>query len=77
MKLVKEFKKEYQREEEEEVRQQEAEEDRKVFSRELPERYTVKLLYEWGNKRYNQEYWKKIGENGKGICFQDTTGIHS
>jgi len=45
MKLVEEFKKEYRREEENEVRRQEAEEDRKTFSRELPGRYTAKLLY--------------------------------
>jgi len=45
MKLVKEFEKEYQREEEEEVRWQEAEEDKKVFSRELPGIYTAKMLY--------------------------------
>jgi len=45
MELEKEFEKEYSRNEEEEVRQQEAEEDRKIFSRELPERYTAKLLY--------------------------------
>ena len=44
--LVKKFEKKYQREEEEEVRQQEAEEDKKISSRKLPERYTVKLLYE-------------------------------
>jgi len=61
--LVKEFEREYCREEEEEVRQQEAEEDKKVFSRELPGRYTAKLLYGWGNKKYNQEYWKKMEEN--------------
>jgi len=45
MELVKEFEKEYSREEEEEVRRQEAEGDRKIFSRELPGRYTAKLLY--------------------------------
>jgi len=56
MELVKEFEKEYCREEEEEVRQQEIEEDKKTFSRELPGRYTVKLLYGWENKRYDQEY---------------------
>jgi len=56
MELVKEFEKEYRREEEEEVRQQEIEEDKKTFSRELPGRYTVKLLYGWENKRYDQEY---------------------
>jgi len=45
MELVEEFEREYHRDEEEEVRWQEAEEDRKVFSRELPGRYTAKLLY--------------------------------
>ena len=45
MELVKEFEREYRREEEEEVRQQEADEDKKTFSRELPGRYTAKLLY--------------------------------
>jgi len=46
MELVKEFEREYQREEEEEVGRQEAKEDREIFSRELPGRYTAKLLYE-------------------------------
>jgi len=45
MELVEEFEKEHSRNEEEEVRQQEAEEDRKTFSRELPGRYMIKLLY--------------------------------
>jgi len=58
MELVEEFEREYHREEEEEVRQQEAKEDRNMFSRELPGRYTAKLLYRWGNKKYDQEYWK-------------------
>ena len=61
--LVKEFEKEYCMEEDKEVRQQEAEEDRKMFSRELPGRYIAKLLYRWRNKRYDQEYWKKMEEN--------------
>jgi len=56
MELVEEFEKEYCRKEEEEVRQQEAEEDRKMFSRELPGKYMVKLLYSWGNKKYNWKY---------------------
>jgi len=56
MELVKEFEREYHREEEEEVRRQETKEDKKVFSSELPGRYTTKLLYGWGNKKYNQEY---------------------
>jgi len=65
MELVEEFEKEYRREEEEEVRRQEAEENKKVFSRELPERYTAKLLYGWGNKKYDREYWKRMEENWK------------
>jgi len=65
MELVKEFTKEYSREEEEEVRWQEAEGDRKTFSRELPGRYTAKLLYGWGNKRYDREYWKRMEANWK------------
>jgi len=65
MELVEEFEKEYCREEEEEVRQQEAEENKKVFSRELPGRYMAKLLYGWGNKKYDREYWKRMEENWK------------
>ena len=63
MELVEEFEKEYRREEEEEVRRQQAEENREVFSRELPGRYTAKLLYGWGNKKYDREYWKRMEEN--------------
>ena len=62
MELVEEFEREYCREEEE-VRWQEAEENKKVFSRELPGRYMAKLLYRWGNKKYDREYWKHIEEN--------------
>jgi len=36
-----------------------------VFSRELPGRYTAKLLYGWDNKKYNREYWKHMEENWK------------
>jgi len=63
MELVEEFEKKYSREEEEEGRWQEVERDRKTFSRELPGRYTVKLLYRWGNKKYDREYWKQMKEN--------------
>ena len=63
MKLVKEFEREYQREEEEEVRWQEVAEDKRAFNRKQPERYTAKLLYEWKNNKYDQEYWKKMEEN--------------
>jgi len=58
MELVEEFEKKYRREEENEVRQQEAEENRKMFSRELPRRYMAKLLYGQSNKKYDKEYWK-------------------
>ena len=63
MELVEEFEREYRRKEEEEVRRQEAEENKKVFSRELPGRYMAKLLYGWGNKKYDREYWKCMEEN--------------
>jgi len=61
--LVEEFEKEYGREEEEETRRQEKEEEKNTFSRGLPGKYTAKLLYEWGKKKYEQEYWKKLEEN--------------
>jgi len=56
MELVEEFEKEYCSEEEEELRWQEGEENRKMFSREILGRYSAKLLYGWGNKKYNREY---------------------
>jgi len=56
MELVEEFEREYCKEEEEKVRWQEAEENKKVFSRELLGRYIAKLLYEWCNKKYDKEY---------------------
>jgi len=55
--LVKEFKREYSKEKKEKVREQEAKEDRKTFSRELLGRYIVKMLYGWGNKKYDWKYW--------------------
>jgi len=61
--LVEEFEKEYKRIEEEEVRQQETKEDKKTFNRGLLGRYTVKLLYEWEKRKYEQEYWKRLKEN--------------
>ena len=61
--LVEEFKKEYGREEEEEIRWQEREEKKNVFNRELPGKYTAKLLYGWGEKKYEQEYWRRLEEN--------------
>ena len=26
-------------------------------------KYTAKLLYGWGNKKYDKEYWKRMEEN--------------
>jgi len=50
--LVEEFEKEYRRAEEAETRQQETKEDRKVFNRELLGKYMAKLLYGWGERKY-------------------------
>jgi len=75
MELVEEFKKEYCREEEEEVKWQEAEEKRKAFSRELLGRYMAKLLYGWDNKKYDREYWKHMEENWSVIKRQASLGI--
>jgi len=61
--LVEEFKKEYGREEEEEAKQQEREENKRVFSRGLPRKYTAKILYGWEEKKYKQEYWKRLEKN--------------
>ena len=61
--LVEEFEKEYGKEEEEEARWQETEENKRVFSRGLPGKYMAKLLYGWGEKKYEQEYWKRLEEN--------------
>ena len=34
----------------------------KFRRRELPGRYMVKLLYRWDDKKFDEEYLKKIGE---------------
>jgi len=80
MELVEEFEKEYCREEEEEVRCQEAEEDRKVFSRELPGRYTAKLLYDGATRNTIENIgsiWRKIGDGGRKIHSLDIVEICS
>jgi len=61
--LVEEFEKEYGREEEEETRQQERKEEKNTYNRGLPGKYMAKLLYGWGEKKYEQEYWKKLEDN--------------
>ena len=59
--LVKEFKEEY--DEIERVRKRKNnKEDRKG---KLPGRYTVKMLYRWNDKRFDEEYQEKIEEKRK------------
>jgi len=60
--LIEEFEREY-REEEEEVRQQEQIKEEEVFNRELPGRYTAKMMLGWGEKKYNRERERKWEEN--------------
>jgi len=60
--LVKEFEREY-KEEEEELRRQELEEKEKEFSRELPREFIAKLLYGWGQRRYERKREKRWDEN--------------
>jgi len=61
--LVEEFKRRYGRVEEKEARQQQAEENKRIFDRGLPGKYMAKLLYGWDKRKYKQEYWKKLEEN--------------
>ena len=56
--LVEEFEKKYG-EETKELRQQEQKEKEKKFSWELPRKFTAKLLYEWGKKKYEREREKR------------------
>jgi len=50
--LVKEFERRYEREEKEEAKRQEKKENKRIFNRELPGKYMVKLLYRWGKRKY-------------------------
>ena len=53
-KAIKEFEKEYQQDIED-IQRQEREEE--IFKRgELPERFMVRKLFGWSDKRYNKEY---------------------
>ena len=46
------------------VRKQEREE--RMFRRkELPGRFTVKKLFGWSDKRYDEEYWGRLEQNWK------------
>ena len=58
---IEEFEKEYQRDMED-VAQQEREET--MFKRrELPGKFTAKMLYGWSDRRYDQEYWGRLERN--------------
>ena len=58
---IKEFEKEYQWDIEDVVKQ---EHEKKTFGREeLPERFTARKLSRWLDKRYDQEYWKRLERN--------------
>jgi len=60
-KTIKEFKKEYQQDIED-IARQECEEG--TFRRgELPGRFTARKLFGWLNKRYDQEYWRRLERN--------------
>jgi len=61
--VIKEFKKEYQRDMEDVVRQ---EYEKGTFRRgELPGRFTARKLFGWSDKQYNQEYWGRLERNWK------------
>ena len=38
-------------------------EERDFRRGELPEKYTVKMLYEWNNRKFEDEYLKKLEKN--------------
>ena len=58
---IEEFEKEY-RQDMEDVRKQEREEGT-YRKGELPGRFTAKKLFGWTDKRYDQEYWKRLERN--------------
>ena len=61
---IKEFEREYQQDIEDVVRQERKED---TFRRgELLGRFTARKIFGWSDKRYNQEYWRRIGDDGKG-----------
>jgi len=58
---IEEFEKEYWRDMENVVQQERKE---TTFKRgELLGKFTVKMLYGWSNKRYDQEYWGRLERN--------------
>jgi len=60
-KAIEEFEKEYRRNMEDTRKQ---EKEKGTFRRgELPGRITAKRLFGWTNKRYDQEYWRRLKRN--------------
>ena len=58
---IQEFEREYQRDMEDVVRQEQKE---RTFRRgELLERFTARKLFGWSDKRYDQEYWGRLERN--------------
>ena len=62
-KVVEEFKREYQWDIEDMARQEW--EEGTFRQEELPGRFTVRKLFRWSDKRYNQEYWRRLERNWK------------
>ena len=61
--LVKEFEREYGKDNRE-VRKQEREENNREYERgNFPGRFIAKKLFGWNNKRYNREYWERLNRN--------------
>jgi len=59
--VIEEFEKEY-RQDMEDVARQEREEGT-FRRRELPGKFTAKMLYGWSNRRYDQKYWGRLERN--------------
>jgi len=58
---IEESEKEYRRDMEDVARQ---EHKKGTFRRrKLPERFTARKLFGWSDKRYDQEYWKRLERN--------------
>jgi len=59
--VIEEFEKEYQQDMEDVARQ---ERKKMTFKHgKLPGKFMAKMLYGWSDKRYDQEYWKRMEKN--------------
>jgi len=50
-------------EEAKEIKRQKKEDNKKVFSRELPRRFIAKVLWGWSNKEYKRQRERRWEEN--------------